>query len=263
MLSGGSQFREAREAKGLTLADVERATHIPTKYLSAIENDNDNALPDFTYAIGFMRSYGRFLNISADEIVNSYKELYEEKDKVEENAESIINYDSKKAIKKANHTPLKKWQFFLIIVLVLAVITFGVIYALGLISNNETEPQTPVEPSQNEPQTPVEPPVVPNIDQPDDTDTNTPAAPVIVPLEIKISAAEGKCWIGATAYDGTYTNVTLQKGEELTLTDDKYYKIVFGNSGVVKVIVNSITQEPFGKNGEVVTKEFFAEEYSQ
>lgn len=263
MLSGGSQFREAREAKGLTLADVERVIHIPTKYLSAIETDNDKALPEFTYAIGFMRSYGRFLNISADEIVNSYKEIYAEKDQIEENAENIINYDSKKAIKKANRTPLKKYQFFIILILVLAVIAFGVIYALGIISNNKTEPQAPSQPSQNEPQNPVEPPLVPDVNQPDETDTDTPVAPVIVPLEINISAQNGKCWIGATAYDGTYTNVTLQKGEELTLTDDKYYKIVFGNSGVVKVIVNGIIQEPFGKSGEVVTKEFFAEEYSQ
>ena len=261
MLSGGSQFQEARELKGLSLADVERVTRIPTKYLAAIEANNDETLPDFTYAIGFMRSYGRFLNISADEIVNSYKDIYAEKDDDEQVSEKIIDYDSKKAIKKANRTPLKKWQLILVITLILAVIAFGVIYALGLLSNIRTAPNPPNQPVQNEPEIPPEPPVVPSDDQIEDEDTGTPVAPVLNSLDIKITAVDGKCWIGATAYDGTYTNITLQKGEEINLTDDKYYKIVFGDSGVVRVIINGITQEPFGKNGKVVTKEYYIEEY--
>jgi cytoskeleton protein RodZ len=59
----GNQLRTAREARGLSLLDVEKAIHIRVHYLQALENDDFAHLPSKTQARGFLRLYADFLKI--------------------------------------------------------------------------------------------------------------------------------------------------------------------------------------------------------
>ncbi len=61
----GNQLRTAREARGLTLQDVEKAIHIRVHYLQALEDDDFSRLPSKTQARGFLRLYADFLKIPA------------------------------------------------------------------------------------------------------------------------------------------------------------------------------------------------------
>jgi cytoskeletal protein RodZ len=65
-VTAGSQLRDAREAAGMTLADVAGKTRIPQRHLEAIERDDFNALPSTTYAVGFARAYARA--VGGDEV---------------------------------------------------------------------------------------------------------------------------------------------------------------------------------------------------
>ncbi len=58
----GQRLREAREAKELSLADVEQATRIRLKYLEALEA-GDYASMTPVQAQGFLRNYARFLGL--------------------------------------------------------------------------------------------------------------------------------------------------------------------------------------------------------
>lgn len=64
--TAGTQLHEAREASGMSLADVAAKTRIPQRHLEAIERDDFNALPSTTYAVGFARAYARAAG--ADEV---------------------------------------------------------------------------------------------------------------------------------------------------------------------------------------------------
>jgi transcriptional regulator with XRE-family HTH domain len=56
-------LQRARQARGLTLEEVERDTRISRRYLAALENENFGLLPAPVYARGFLRTYARYLGL--------------------------------------------------------------------------------------------------------------------------------------------------------------------------------------------------------
>jgi cytoskeleton protein RodZ len=56
-------LQRARQARGLTLEEVERDIRISRRYLAALENENFGLLPAPVYARGFLRTYARYLGL--------------------------------------------------------------------------------------------------------------------------------------------------------------------------------------------------------
>ncbi|WP_293872565.1 MULTISPECIES: helix-turn-helix domain-containing protein [unclassified Sphingomonas] len=63
----GERLREARESRGLSLAEVAARTRVPQRHLEALEAGDYAALPSPTYAMGFSKAYARAVGI--DEVV--------------------------------------------------------------------------------------------------------------------------------------------------------------------------------------------------
>lgn len=59
----GSRLRSAREELGLSLEDVEQATNIHARYLEALEHDDFEALPNRSWARGFLVAYANRLGL--------------------------------------------------------------------------------------------------------------------------------------------------------------------------------------------------------
>ena len=68
----GERLRSAREALGLSLEEIEGATHIRRAYLQALENEDFEALPGPVYAKGFLRSYAAYLGLPPRELLELY-----------------------------------------------------------------------------------------------------------------------------------------------------------------------------------------------
>lgn len=60
-MTTGHQLRSAREHRGLSIEDVARETHVPERYLDALEKDRPDLLPDGPYRTGYLRLYQGFL----------------------------------------------------------------------------------------------------------------------------------------------------------------------------------------------------------
>ncbi len=71
----GRRLKAARMAKGLTLEEVEEETRIRRKYLEALETGRTDLIPGEVYVKGFLRSYGNFLGLDGDALVEEYKAL--------------------------------------------------------------------------------------------------------------------------------------------------------------------------------------------
>lgn len=64
--TAGERLKEAREAQGLSLAEIAARTRIPVRQLEAIEVSNFAAIPSITYSVGFAKAYARA--VGADEV---------------------------------------------------------------------------------------------------------------------------------------------------------------------------------------------------
>ena len=73
MKTVGSILKEARIAKKLTLADVEKVTKIRAKFLDAIEQDAYQLLPSPIYAKGFVKNYGEYLGLENTRVMAFFR----------------------------------------------------------------------------------------------------------------------------------------------------------------------------------------------
>ena len=62
----GERLRQAREIRGLSLAEVAARTRVPQRHLEALETGDYGLLPSPTYAMGFSKAYARA--VDADEV---------------------------------------------------------------------------------------------------------------------------------------------------------------------------------------------------
>ena len=69
----GSELREARLQRGLTLEQVAYETRIRTRYLEALEDERFDDLPGEAYAKGFLRTYADFIGLDGPQMLARYR----------------------------------------------------------------------------------------------------------------------------------------------------------------------------------------------
>jgi len=69
----GATFVAARVAAGLSVKNVADTLHIQYRYLDAIERLDKDALPSLGYALGYVRTYARFLGLKEQDAIVRFK----------------------------------------------------------------------------------------------------------------------------------------------------------------------------------------------
>lgn len=69
----GDRLRKAREAQGLSLAEVGSRTRVPLRHLEAIEATDLGQLPSPTYAVGFSRAYARAVGLNDADVARDVR----------------------------------------------------------------------------------------------------------------------------------------------------------------------------------------------
>ena len=70
----GEFLANARNAAGLDLEAVGKATKVKIEHLEAIEGTRPDKLPALPYAVGFVKVYARYLDLDADAVATQFKE---------------------------------------------------------------------------------------------------------------------------------------------------------------------------------------------
>lgn len=74
MSNFGELLRQARDYKGVTLREAERATRISRAHLAALEAEDFSALPATTYARGIVRNYAQYLGLDPLTTVEQFEQ---------------------------------------------------------------------------------------------------------------------------------------------------------------------------------------------
>jgi len=122
MDSLGEFFREAREAQGLTFAQVVASTKIQESYIQALEKEHFHVLPEKVFTKGFVRTYARILGIDEEEALRRFSaaagSYYLE---VEEEQQQVIQREEDDRKGKANRNA---------VIILTGVILIGLVFIL-------------------------------------------------------------------------------------------------------------------------------------
>lgn len=77
MKTVGQILKEHREIKLYTLDDVEKTTKIRKELLEALEADDYSKLPPSTFVQGFIKNYGKFLNLNQAKLLAIFRRDFE------------------------------------------------------------------------------------------------------------------------------------------------------------------------------------------
>ncbi len=240
----GTILKEARLAKGISLADAEKATSIRSRYLQAVENDEYDKTPGEVFLKGIIRNYGNYLGLNGPELVNEYKasaagmaaeavrsQGIREVEKVRLNIQLKDKRDIGSGTGRFDmpKLPMKQCLAGLAAVAVLTAGYFAIPATINYFKNMPKD-----EPKQTEQVKP---------------EAKAPAVLDKVTVDLE---AEGDCWLEASA-DGKelFAGILHAKENKHFEAKDKLI-IKYGNIGVVRIKVNGEAVDLKGEHGVAV-----------
>ncbi|HEV8634335.1 MAG TPA: helix-turn-helix domain-containing protein [Chloroflexota bacterium] len=269
----GAFLRQAREARGWSIAQVEAATRIPRRHLEALESDDLAILPPPVFTRGLVRLYAKHLGLSqveAEELLT--KEARHE-------TVGVMPTVSHRPSLGSERSPLLRVALFVLLLGLVGGLTYFVLprYRLLVAASGELVGQASAAPSATSanpsptaaPATATPSPPSPT---PRPTSSPTPTAPPsptfapgaaatataaagIRGVTIEVRAA-GRVWAQAEADGQVVFSGILQTSEKKTWKAERTLLLHVGNAGLVEVTHNGETLGKLGPAGEVVKREW-------
>lgn len=114
MQTVGQLLKKTREEKNLTLDEVERKTKIRMRYLEALEADDYRVLPSAIVAKGFIKNYGKLLELPVSTLLALFR-----RDFVETETGQVV---PRGMVKPLDRTPAFSWTPTRTVILAVAVV---------------------------------------------------------------------------------------------------------------------------------------------
>lgn len=131
----GEKLREAREARGLTLAEVAEQTRISALYLESIENNDYRRLPGGIFNKGFVKSYAKFVGINDQEALADYSQLMAEAELAEDTDQKLYRPEVLTDDSGPSMLPT-----LILAVVILGAMTAGILFLVNYLRQPADEP---------------------------------------------------------------------------------------------------------------------------
>lgn len=273
----GDLLRETREQKNLSLDDVEKGTNIRKLYIKSIEEGNYEKLPGEVFLKGFIKTYGKFLGLDSQKLIEQYKQekntpnpaeeinietkkeevapspTEENKQQEKNSSTKTVNIQTKKEknIPKidsfsANQEYLQSHKNnskrnILLVVAILIVIIGAVVVFISSQGSSDTKTTTTTE----------------TVTVTETENQAKEPEPIVSGAEVKAVFNED-CWTEVKVDGKVVLSETVKKGNTLTWKGDKQVDVTVGNAGAVDVTFNNQPAGKLGDIGAVVSKSFVA-----
>ena len=260
----GELLRKAREARGLSLAQVEEATRIRSAYLQALEEEAHEQLPAPVYTKGFLKNYALYLGLDAQQLLALYSAP-------EAPASGVATSPLLDEPLQPFRLQLRRWWPVGLVVLAIALAAAGW-WAVQRYGDRITlrwpftrlaataTPLPTVTATLAPPTATLVPPTI--TPQPTQTPeftstvtlTLTPTA--VTALELRVDVIGQRAWLLVQADDQRVFAGILEPGAANTWTARERIVLRCGNSGAVQITLNGQLLGLLGKMGEVVDREW-------
>lgn len=231
--TAGERLREARQSKGMSLAEVAERTRVPIRHLEGIENSDFSSLPSPTYAVGFAKAYARAVGVDEALIgreVRGHGAV---------SAAPVAQYQPYQAA-DPKRLPPRGLAIGMAVAALLLVVALGVIYGTGLFQGGETAPTTDVTDARPAPAAPAAP--VP-------TAAPSPASGQVV------LTANDIVWLRVYTPDKTLYQAEMKPGDRYEVPIDAVKPMInVGRPDKLTVTVNGSAVAPLG-SGERAIKD--------
>jgi cytoskeletal protein RodZ len=233
----GELLRKRREELGLDLREISHTLRIRHEYLKAIEDNDIKKLPPEVYTKGYVRTYGRFLGLDPEPLVE----------------ELLTQITLVRGIQPEPCSPKKTIlfpkTFFLVPVLIALVIILFVAFPRTKISRPERSGvagvPAPVAPQNENTVTGMPAPLISHNE--DTTSPSTEEEKYTVRVTAKDTA-----WLRITMDEGKTEEVLLQPGESKEWTSQRGFDLKLGNAGGTSVTLNGKDMGILGEKGQVI-----------
>lgn len=257
----GLWLRRAREARQLSLEDVEKQLRIRRRYLQALEMGDYAALPGQIQARGFLRNYARFLGMPVDEALARYeaevegrplqprpRPLPEERRSPDVTRPSVFPSPptEEEEFHPATNAPRALLPVLLGAMLVFLLIIIGAFVYLQLMENAPPPPPSPES-------------AAPALPAPNPTPT-----PQLLAHGEFVPAPDGTVtvqllptqhvWVRLVADDTVVFQGIATPAQPLQAVASTRIQVETGNGGAFELAVNGVAWGPLGVAGQVVRR---------
>lgn len=239
----GEMLREARERKGVSLAEAEKETRIRQRLIKALEEEDYTILPDRIYTKGLLKNYAHYLGLDTSEVMRLFGE------------EEVTPTPIPPASQALGSPPFLSPDLIVILAIFMALGLLGfwgyrqylapILIPLLATPTVEAFPPTP---EATATRTPLPSP------------TFTPTEVVITGLRLEIEILT-TTWLEVTVDGEEVFRGLLDAGETHTWSANEVIALHLGNAAGVRAILNGQEMPPLGRAGEVVDVEWRVEDF--
>jgi cytoskeleton protein RodZ len=228
----GQRLREAREAAGLSREEVSTRLRLRLELIRALEEDDYAHLPPTAFVIGYLRSYARLLDLSADELLAMLDRRGE--------APVLVSPVMPPHQRHSGDWPVKLATWLIVLLLTTLLVAWW-------FARQPLEQESGAEVPVLTPGSTVDLPLPPaeeqtRADAPPAVVEETPvvsAPPVAIPVllaEIQLEATHGECWVEIKDAGGNQVAYELlQAGMTRTVRGRAPFDVFLGNAPAVTV----------------------------
>ncbi|MDQ0286345.1 cytoskeletal protein RodZ [Desulfofundulus luciae] len=251
----GNMLREARQARGLSLEQVEEETKIRRKYLEALEEEAFDVLPGRVYVRGFLRNYARFLGLNAEALVARFEEMLP-LEEIPPVTQPLPGSEKKLRLS----LPFGRIVYVVTGLVLAVLLLWGAGWVAGLTRDTAYDVVSQDKPAGTHGELS---PGNADHTQNQDASSPTPAStgtdnrtPEGVHLVLNVT--DETCWMRVVVDGKTMFTGEVAANQSKSFQAREHIWVKLGNAGVVKVRVNGRDLGVLGDRGQVVSREFSA-----
>jgi len=247
----GARLKQARVARGISLAQIAAVTRISTRSLEAVERNDFSKLPGGIFTRSFVRAYAGEVGLDPEAALQQFlSQCPGDMAAVPTDAPESIDGPSR----HAEWQEKLSWRHAAVALALLALL------AIAWYTWQRSPPGGVETPRAEAPPAAMGAPLEPSPIRPTEPAVRSAAATAAAPPVVAAAkrllvsiALISSCWISVTADGASVASRLFAAGEQLDASAERMLVVKAGDAAAVRVTINGRAAQPLGTPGQVVT----------